>query len=372
MVKGSRESRRRRRLLPAALTSLALHASAAGLLLDLGRAPEEELVPVSLFIDPGREVRALAGDGLPPGDPAGGGQAPMAGQAPAAGQTPAASPAPAATHRPVVVDILPPSARREARAAPPPSDPAVDVVAAAGPARPLGASRPPATNTISYQPLFVPATASPEEVERIWKMRVLDQQMLVTRQALAAFTEREIEVREPPEAVRSARAGAGATGGDVTAGNPGADFRGAGADVARAGGGQGAGASAEGSGPGSGSAERRLQARLGGRVASGSRVSRAPRLSDELRGWCRTAGGRDPKSVIRLLVDAKGVVGSAFVLRASGDRVFDTCALAFVRGARFEPGLDAAERPLNVWLHAYVSTTTCGDRGCQAQLRLGE
>jgi TonB family protein len=351
MAKGAEESRRRGRLPRAALTSAGIHVALLGLL--IGRADvDEELVPISLVLDPGREVRGLAGDGLPPADQAGGSELGEASRA---------------AHTPVVVDVLPPAPRREARAPSPARPDEAVTTAAAPPVRPLDATRAtPASTTVAYQPLFVPAAASAEEVERIWKMRVLDQQLVVTRQALAAFTDREVEVREPA-AARPAPARGGAAEEELTSG-PGAEDRGAGAAAH----GSGAGPASAGSGPGSGAAERRLQARIGGRVASGSRVSRAPRLGDELRGWCRTGGGRNPRAVIRLLVDTKGAVGSAFVLRASGDRTFDACALGFVRGARFEPGLDAAEHPLNVWLHAYVTTSACGESGCQAQLRLGE
>jgi TonB family protein len=198
-------------------------------------------------------------------------------------------------------------------------------------ARGMAERHAPTADQHPHKPLFVSETATREEVERFWKQAVLEQQLVLLKQKVAAGSGLEVDARAPTLPT------------DGKSGSPG-----------------------EGTGSGAGAD---LRARLGGRVAAGSKVARAPALDDDPRGSCDVFSREGATTAIRLLVDTTGRVESAYVLRSSSDGQLDACALAFVRELRFRPGLDQQDHPLKVWLHAYVTAVDCRGGRCQQRLR---
>jgi hypothetical protein len=177
------------------------------------------------------------------------------------------------------------------------------------------------------KPLFVPESATPAEVDMLWKKSVVRQHLLLGAEVLA-----EAE-------------GPGATPADASG-------------------------TAGGSGQAAGGSGQTVAARISGRLKAGSTVVRSPTLESGTQGQCPSSLTQ-PLSVIRFLVGTDGRISHAYVKQTSKDNVFDRCATELVLRLRFRPGVDERNEALNVWMHAHVGPSVCPERSsnCTNSLR---
>lgn len=66
-------------------------------------------------------------------------------------------------------------------------------------------------------------------------------------------------------------------------------------------------------------------------------------------------------AIVRVLVTREGSTAVPRILQTSGYAGFDRCALAYVLALRFSPGMDANDKPLDVWMNVRVAPTTMGE-----------
>jgi hypothetical protein len=120
---------------------------------------------------------------------------------------------------------------------------------------------------------------------------------------------------------------------------------------------QGDGGGQAGPGPGGAGVGIGLGAEVSGRHVENSHVATPPVIVSKQQVDCELSR-LGVEAVVRLLVTREGVGILPRLLPSSGQADFDRCALRYVRGMRFSPGVDANGRPLDVWIHVRVTPTS--------------
>ncbi len=106
-----------------------------------------------------------------------------------------------------------------------------------------------------------------------------------------------------------------------------------------------------------------LRTEISGRQVVESHVASAPVAIRAPPVECVVGESLRLNATVRVLVTRAGEAAVPRLALSSGQRGFDACAVRYVLGMRFSPGLDAAGHALDVWMDVRVTPLAAGPVG---------
>jgi hypothetical protein len=106
-----------------------------------------------------------------------------------------------------------------------------------------------------------------------------------------------------------------------------------------------------------------LRTELSGRHVEGSHVAAPPVVVRARPVECALPSSLHLNATVHLLVTRDGEPAVPRLSLSSGQEGFDACAVRYVLAMTFSPGVDAAGRPLDVWIDVRVAPVTGGQLG---------